>query len=262
MFIFHGVPVTYYDIGPPMHQCRNCGATMWYEEREENSKMSANPTFTLCYKGGKVLLPRFHDTPPPLDNLLSHDQPSTAKFKDNIRVYNSMFSFTSFGAKIDNSINTGRAPYTFRINEQNYHRMGSLLPAEGMPPKFAQLYFFDTQNEVRNRTSAFMDKETSEDIDKHIVGDLINMLDQYSSVAQAFCMARDWCNTHSSAEFRLRLHSERKTTRQYNAPTMSEVATIIINDFGDAHPTRDIVVDRKDKGLQRMSELHPSYMAL
>nr|GEZ97356.1 uncharacterized protein [Tanacetum cinerariifolium] len=130
-----------------------------------------------------MMLPRFHDTPPPLDNLLSHDQPSTAEFRDNIRVYNSMFSFTSFGAKIDNSINTGRAPYTFRINRQNYHWMGSLLPAEGMPPKFAQLYFFDTQNE-------------------------------------------------------------------YNASIVSEVAAIIINDFEDAHPTRDIIVDRKDTGLQ------------
>ncbi|GKA59313.1 hypothetical protein Tco_0758626 [Tanacetum coccineum] len=173
-----------------------------------------------------------------------------------------MFCFTSFGAKIDHSINTGRAPYTFRINGQNYHRTGSLLPKEGMPPKFAQLYFFDTQNEVRNQASAFIDKETSEGIDIQIIGNLINILDWYSLVAQAFRIARDWCNTHSWPDFRLRLHSERKTTRQYNAPTMSEVASININDFGDAHPTRDIVVDRKDTGPQRVSELHPSYMAL
>nr|GEX99147.1 putative reverse transcriptase domain-containing protein [Tanacetum cinerariifolium] len=73
-FISAGVIVTYYDIGPPTHQCRNCGATMWYKEREENSRTSANPTFTLCCKGGKVLLPRFHDTPPPLDKLLSLQQ--------------------------------------------------------------------------------------------------------------------------------------------------------------------------------------------
>ncbi|GKG12040.1 hypothetical protein Tco_0346277, partial [Tanacetum coccineum] len=59
-----------------------------------------------------------------------------------------MFCFTSFGAKIDHSINKGRAPYTFRINGQNYHRMGTLLPQEGIQPKFSQLYFFDTQNEV------------------------------------------------------------------------------------------------------------------
>ncbi|GJW44135.1 hypothetical protein Tco_0072934 [Tanacetum coccineum] len=122
--------------------------------------------------------------------------------------------------------------------------------------------FFDTQNEVNNRTSAFIDKETSEGIDKDIIGNLISMLDRYSPVAQSFRMARDWCNTHNSPDFRLRLHSERKTTRQYNSPTVSEVAAIIINDFEDAHPTRDIVVERKDTGPQRVSQLHPSYMAL
>ncbi|GJY51338.1 DNA helicase PIF1, ATP-dependent [Tanacetum coccineum] len=212
--------------------------------------------------GGKILLPHFHDTPPSLNHLLSHDQPLTAKFREQIRVYNSMFCFTSFGAKIDHSINKGRAPYTFRISGQNYHMMGSLLPKEGMPPRFAQLYFFDTQNEVKNRTSAFIDKETSEGIDKDIVGNLISMLDQYSPVAQSFRMARDWGNTHDSPDFRLRLHNERKTTRQYNSPTVSEVAAIIINDFRDAHTTRDIIVDQKDTGPQRVSELHPSYMAL
>ncbi|GKB14094.1 DNA helicase PIF1, ATP-dependent [Tanacetum coccineum] len=242
-FTTTGVPVTYHNIGPPTHRCRNCNATMWYEEREENSKKAVNPTFSLCCQRGKVLLPRFHDTPPPLNHLLSHDQPSIAKFREQIRVYNSMFCFTSFGAKIYHSIYTGRAPYTFRINGQNYHRMGSLLPKEGMQPRFSQLYFFDTQNEVKNRTSAFIDKETSEGVDKHIVGNLISMLDQYSPVSQAFRMARDWCNTHNSPDFRLRLHSERKTTR-------------------DAHPTRDIIVERKDTGPQRVLELHPSYMAL
>ncbi|GJZ92937.1 DNA helicase PIF1, ATP-dependent [Tanacetum coccineum] len=75
-------------------------------------------------------------------------------------------------------------------------------------------------------------------------------------------MARDWCNTHNLRDFQLRLHSERKTTRQYNAPTVSEVAAIIIIDFGDAHPTRDIVIERKDTGPQRFSELHLSYMTL
>nr|GEU39883.1 uncharacterized mitochondrial protein AtMg00810-like [Tanacetum cinerariifolium] len=34
------------------------------------------------------------------------------------------------------------------------------------------------------------------------------------------------------------------------------------NDFGDGIPSRDIVVDNKDEGPERISELHPSYMAL
>ncbi|GKG48463.1 hypothetical protein Tco_0510348, partial [Tanacetum coccineum] len=66
----------------------------------------------------------------------------------------------------------------------------------------------------------------------------------------------------NSVNFHLRLHSDRKSTRQYNAPTVSEVATVIINDFGEGLPTRDIIVNSKDSGPRRVSELHPSYMAL
>nr|GEW58437.1 putative reverse transcriptase domain-containing protein [Tanacetum cinerariifolium] len=80
-----------------------------------------------------------------------------------------MFYFTSFGVRIDPSINTGRGLYPFRINGQNYHRIGYLLPKEGVQPRYAQLYFFDTENEVRNRMSAFIDKKLAEGIDPNIV---------------------------------------------------------------------------------------------
>ncbi|GKB13972.1 helicase [Tanacetum coccineum] len=75
-------------------------------------------------------------------------------------------------------------------------------------------------------------------------------------------MARDWCHSHESVNFELRLLSKRTSARQYNAPTVSKVAALITNDFGDGLPSRDIVVDSKDGGLKRISELHPSYMAL
>ncbi|GJZ08213.1 ATP-dependent DNA helicase PIF1 [Tanacetum coccineum] len=82
-------------------------------------------------------------------------------------------------------------------------------------------------------------------------------------MAKAFRMARNWCHAHNSVNFELHLLSERKTSaRQYNTPTVSEVAALITNDFGDGIATRDIVVDSKDGGPKRISELHPSYMAL
>ncbi|GKA22240.1 DNA helicase [Tanacetum coccineum] len=148
---------------------------------------------------------------------------------------------------IDHSINTGRGLYTFRINGQNYHRIGSLLPTVSFQPRYAQLYFFDTHNEVRNRMSAFLGGETAEVVDATIVTKLITMLDQTSVVAQAFWMARNWCHSHESVNFKLHLLSERKTVRQYNASTVSEVAALITNDFGDGIPSRDIVVHSRDE---------------
>ena len=55
------------------------------------------------------------------------------------------------GGKIDKSISIGRAPPIFRLNGQNHHLIGSLLPTKRAPLKFAQLYVHDTANEVANR---------------------------------------------------------------------------------------------------------------
>jgi hypothetical protein len=66
-----------------------------------------------------------------------------------------MFSFTSLGGKIDTGVENGPGPPHFIISGQNYHRIGSLVPKIGEPPKFAQLYIYDTQNEVNNRLSHF-----------------------------------------------------------------------------------------------------------
>ncbi|GKB44051.1 helicase, partial [Tanacetum coccineum] len=65
-----------------------------------------------------------------------------------------------------------------------------------------------------------------------------------------------------SINVELRLLSERTSSRQYNLPTVAEVAAMITNDFGDGEPTKDIVVNKKDSWPKRILKLHPSYMAL
>jgi hypothetical protein len=77
-------------------------------------------------------------TPPILDFLLDPSNGSASKkFRDNIRAYNSMFAFTSMGAKIDTSVNDQPAPYVFKISGHCHHLMGSLLHVDGESPKFA-----------------------------------------------------------------------------------------------------------------------------
>ncbi|GKB47267.1 hypothetical protein Tco_0898020, partial [Tanacetum coccineum] len=257
-----GVPVSYHSLGPPTYQCSHFHANMWYEGRHNKAKRSVNPTFSICCQEGKVRLSKFHEAPPPLNRLLDFTDHATLKFRDKIRVYNSMFCFTSFGARIDHSINTGRAPYTFKINGQNYHRIGSLIPKECIQPRYAQLYFFDIEYEVQNRMSDFTYKEMPEGVDPSIVQRLIEMLNQSSSVAKAFRIARDWCHSYGSINIELKLLGRRTKSRHYNKPTMAKVVALITNDFGDGLPTRDIIMDSNATGPKRISELHPSYMAL
>ncbi|GKD37437.1 hypothetical protein Tco_1257644 [Tanacetum coccineum] len=118
------IEVSYHNLGAPTYQCRGCNATMWYEERNNKGNKAANPTFLLCCQQGKVLLPRFNETPKPLNRLRDYSQSATSRFRDQIRIYNDMFCFTSFGAWIDHLINVGKGLYTFHINGQNYYRIG------------------------------------------------------------------------------------------------------------------------------------------
>ncbi|GJS05279.1 DNA helicase PIF1, ATP-dependent [Tanacetum coccineum] len=257
-----GADVSYHNIGLPSYQCVHCNATMWYEERVNKGNQSINPSFSLCCKEGKIRLPKFNPTPQPLHNLLNYNDPATARFRDQIRVYNSMFSYTSFRARIDHLINNRRGVYTFRVNGQSYHRIGSLLPKEGTQPRYAQLWFFDTENEVSNHMRAFIDTDNRDGVDAATMHTLTQMLDQYSLVAKAFRMARNWCHSHASVNVELHLLSERTNARQYNKPTVAEVAALITNDFGDETPSINILVNKLHSGPKRISELHPTYMAL
>lgn len=128
---------------------------MWYEERSEKSRNISNPEFSICCMKGKIQLPFLKQPPNVLWNLITDSDPRSRHFKDNIRSYNSMFSFTSIGGKIETSINDGSAAPQFILSGQNFHRIGSLVPSEGKVPKFAQLYIYDTQNEIPNRIRHF-----------------------------------------------------------------------------------------------------------
>ena len=58
------------------------------------------------------------------------------------------------GGNVDDSMNNGKAPPIFVMHGENCHQIGSLLPRPGNDPKFAQLYVYDTDNEIKNRMRA------------------------------------------------------------------------------------------------------------
>ncbi|KAM0915483.1 hypothetical protein ACQ4PT_010818 [Festuca glaucescens] len=78
--------------------------------------------------------------------------------------YNSMFAFTSLGVHVDRTVNVGNGPYVFKICGVVCHEIGSLLPPEGNSvPKFAQLYIYDTQNELDHRMGIFSQDDEIDD---------------------------------------------------------------------------------------------------
>nr|XP_016456633.1 PREDICTED: uncharacterized protein LOC107780595 [Nicotiana tabacum] len=111
------------------------------------------------------------------------------------------------------------------MSGQNYHHTGSLLPEIGKKPQFAQLYIYDTKNEISNRMSWLL----QEDIDPKVVHELSQMLDEHNILVKTLRMVMDRYREHPESVFRLWLLSDRtRDGHQYNIPTASEVAGLIV----------------------------------
>ena len=97
-----------------------------------------------------------------------------------------MFACTSFGANIDSSTSDSHGPYVFKISDQIYHLMGSLLPVNNYSLKFAKLYIYDTDNEIDNRMSSYIFDDAFKDLTKSIIKILIEMFDQTNKLVKLF----------------------------------------------------------------------------
>ncbi|XP_058775057.1 uncharacterized protein LOC131649304 [Vicia villosa] len=249
----------YSDIGDRVWECHSCHAVMWYQERKANTRHSTVPRFSRCCRSGKVVLPLLNDPPQLLQNLLYNGTSSESRnYQANIRTYNAMFSFTSPGMKFDTTLADGGGPPTLRLHGQTCHRIGTLIPEDGDSPQFAQLYIFDTDNEVENRVKCFSDNDN---IDRDIVSKLKIMLDDCNPHAKAFRMARDLLKANAFLDLKLRLISDRPGDgRVYNTPTVSEVAALIVGDIDPSTP-RDIIIHARNEHLQQITEFHPAYLA-
>jgi hypothetical protein len=76
-------------------------------------------------------------------------------------------------------------------------------------------------------------------------------------------MVRDCVLENEFENVTLKLIGTReKDGRVYNLPTSSEIVALIIGDFDGAFDNRDIIVRSKSGALQRINELHPSYLAM
>ena len=156
------------------------------------------------------------------------------------------------GATITSEINKGDGPYVFKINGQIHHRIGSLIPSSKNEPQYAELYIFDTQNEIRNRIKALSKQEPSEiDIDPEIVRQLKEMLDENNPLVKIFRHARDILEKYKDIDISIRIiGADKGDPIQYEMPHTEDLALLIVGDFTLEKCQRDIIVSTKQKGLQ------------
>ncbi|KAH9154401.1 hypothetical protein AeRB84_003508 [Aphanomyces euteiches] len=175
-------------------------------------------------------------------------------FKKYIRLYNSAFQMTSFGAdKVDR---LGPFMPTFRIQGQVYHRMGSLIPQEGQQPKYLQIYFTDNKDEeIAHRMRALRLKPEH----LEIIELLRDMLHENNHLVREFKSKFNALQPSHRLIIRADKTPEGEHERRYNAPTTSEVGILMA---GQSGTSRDIVIEQHDGQLRRINELHQGYDSL
>ncbi|KAK7266727.1 hypothetical protein RIF29_19378 [Crotalaria pallida] len=262
---FDATKCAYDDLGDPEFSCGWCGAKFWLSERVKACS-KRNPVYSICCGKGKISVPPLRRPPQYLLPLLTDDDNVKSKhFQEKIRAYNMMFSFTSMGGKLDSAINDGRGRFVYRISGQNHHRIGSLLPGAGQTPRFAQLYIYDTDNEVANRMKSFRGsgEQSGSDFDPEIIQHLQEMFDTYNPICKVFRMARDRLEDDPVQDLKLKLIAHRnKRSGVYNLPVMNEIAALVVGDVNEENDYRDIVVESQAGYLKRIHELHPLYLPL
>jgi hypothetical protein len=82
------------------------------------------------------LLPNLPATLQELEVFLTSKNNSAVKFRDQICMYNLVLAFTSLGAKVGESVTRGTRLYSFCIQGELYHKIGSLCPAKKQCPQF------------------------------------------------------------------------------------------------------------------------------
>ncbi|XP_071728497.1 uncharacterized protein [Rutidosis leptorrhynchoides] len=218
MYMNFRVTKYYQDLGDCDRVCEYCNALFWFDERIKVYSARRHLRYHKCCMDGRVVLPIDRHVPLEFKRLLE-----SAHFMDNIRAYNQMFSMTSYGAKIDDSVNSRRGPYVFKISGQVYHWMGSLYPLEDSMP----------------RMSHFGGQEDSS-LDVTVVRKLIAILDTHNQI-KLFSVTG---------------------SRQYELPTSDAVGAIVYGENVRSERDYDVIVELRSGTPQRINKLHQLYMSL
>ncbi|GKD57303.1 hypothetical protein Tco_1290690 [Tanacetum coccineum] len=211
---------SYMDLGDYDQQCHHCGCLFWYNEQLKGTHYTREAEYHLCCGGGQIYMPLMPDPPAFIQQLFKNNQ-----FMEHIRAYNQMFAMTSFGAKIDHSVNKGQGTYVFKISGQIHHWIRSLFPKEGQHLRFLQLYVYDTRDELSNRMHHFggLDEIT---LNPEIVKGLIHVLDKHNGLVRLFRTERDKFNAGDIPSFKIRLYNI-GGVHGYELPTTDVLVAIV-----------------------------------
>jgi hypothetical protein len=150
-----------HDIGPMSISCSHCGARFWRGER-----------INCCFDG-TLIIPE-PDIPESLSNLIL-----SSSVRQHLRAYNVAMAMASVGHE-----KAGFPDGVFVLSGKSYHHVGTMLPNDGHPMCFAQIYILDTLNATNRRSSIF-----GNELNSQVLSDLHDQLLLHNRYVSEFATA-------------------------------------------------------------------------
>nr|XP_046492947.1 uncharacterized protein LOC124224788 [Neodiprion pinetum] len=156
------------------------------------------------------------------------------------------------------SLLTGNSDDSKLFLRQVYHKIGSLMPMPDNNPKFLQIYFMgDCEERVTTRCLYNFIEQAEE---RAIVILLENFFEDHNQLIQ---LIKRVSPRLQNDNYQIVIKADKvplgEHAGRFNAPTVDEVAVIMV---GDPVDKRSIKITRRDNTVSTISDLHRSYDAL
>jgi hypothetical protein len=222
--------------------CIYCKAKMWFEERLANGGIRV-PKFGQCCLSGTVSIKDFNAYPAHLLNLIKSNNNDSRDFLQSIRLYNSILSFTSVSANLDERLlSRDRGVYTYRINGSIHHHISSFESENQKKAKFSQIYIYDPEMQSSIRTGMFP---------KAIKASVLNLfqefLQQNNPYVQIYMHAGELLRQDKGKEVNIVLKTNLSKDKTKNTPTTNEVAALIVDNDQTKFNSRDVIVKQRNQ---------------
>jgi len=131
--------------------------------------------------------------------------------------------------------------FTFKIQDQVYYLIGSLLPNLEDTPKFLQIYFMFESDKILVRSNI------NPTLKRELIERLQKILQDNNNLIQSFKYNLESRPIYQLDNLKLIIHADRipvgEHRSRYNAPTVNEVAVLLVDEDKDPRDIRVAMVD-------------------
>ena len=181
----------------------------------------------MCCQGGKVLVPAYPPPPPELMRLWFDNTAEARLFRQHARSVNNATSLSSF---VVNERRHEQGTSSVVLQGKLTQLIGSLQPAEGVSPKFAQLYTVDAAMETSTREGSLYLPDSLSTRQKKtltlLMWKVVTVLRRENALVNDFTMACEAFEQEEVSEGRVVISTRAKPAeaheRTYNLQVLSD----------------------------------------